>query len=268
MAEANADRMRVSTNHHEDHPAPMSRRRAVGLVGLASLAAALPGCASAGRAGSDLPEPVWPDSPGAQRVDSASAYASRPSAPAVDRSWGRVARPRMDSPAGVIGRARWARGTPVPILMDRMLPVRRITVHHDGMTAFTSTSESAAAERIEAIRRAHRGHNWGDIGYHYLIDPAGRVWEGRPLSWQGAHVKDQNEGNIGVCVMGNYERQEPNPAQLGAVERFVADLMRRHRVGVDRVYTHRELAATACPGRTLQPRLVSMRGPRGALAMV
>ncbi len=152
--------------------------------------------------------------------------------------------------------------------MDRMRPIYRITVHHDGMTAFTSVSEQAAAERLENIRRAHRGHNWGDIGYHYLVDPAGRVWEGRPLTWQGAHVKNQNEGNLGVCVMGNYENQQPNEAQLRAVERFVAEMMTRHSVRVGNVYTHREMAATACPGRNLQPRLVAMRGTRGALAMV
>jgi hypothetical protein len=169
-------------------------------------------------------------------------------------------------PSGVIARSSWAGGAPVPALMDRMLPVNKITLHHDGMNAFTSASQADAAERLENIRLAHRGHNWGDIGYHYVIDPAGRVWEGRPLMYQGAHVRDQNEGNLGVCVLGNFERQAPNQAQLNTVEHFVAALMTRYRVGVRNVYTHRELAATACPGRNLQPRLVSMRTRGGGLA--
>src|SRR5690606_20791872 len=87
--------------------------------------------------------------------------------------------------AGLIRRSSWSKGNPVPNLMDRMRPIDKVTIHHDGMTAFTSTSQAAAAARIEAIRRAHRGQNWGDIGYHFLIDPSGRVWEGRPLAWQG-----------------------------------------------------------------------------------
>ncbi len=171
-------------------------------------------------------------------------------------------------PPGVIPRSAWAKGAPVPSLMNTMLPVQRITVHHDGMNTFTSRSEGDAADRLERIRAAHRSKNWGDIGYHYLIDPNGRVWEGRPLNWQGAHVASQNEGNLGICVMGNYEDQSPSDTQLDAVERFVASQMRAYRVPVMRVHTHRELASTQCPGRNLQPQLVAIRRSGGVLAMV
>ena len=170
--------------------------------------------------------------------------------------------------AGAIPRAQWAGGQPVPRLMERMKPINKITIHHDGMNAFTTTSQTAARARVEAIRNAHRGQNWGDVGYHYLIDPAGRVWQGRPLEWQGAHVRAQNEGNIGICVMGNYELQRPNSSQLASVERSVAELMRAYRIPLREVRTHREMAATACPGRHMQPRLVAMRSSQGMLARV
>lgn len=246
----------------EKHPRqpdqPISRRSAMAraAVGLAGLSAAslLSACTSQGGRTASLPEPVWPST------------ARPPVRPAPTRPTYTRPAPTTDSPSGVIARSAWSGGGPVPSLMDPMLPIRRITLHHDGMTAFTSTSYADAAQRIEAIRAAHRGHRWGDIGYHYVIDPAGRVWQGRPLSWQGAHVRDQNQGNIGVCVLGNYERQYPNREQIAAVERFVAELMHRHRVPVGRIYTHRELAATACPGRNLQPRLVAMRTSGGALS--
>ncbi len=168
--------------------------------------------------------------------------------------------------SGVVARAQWAQGQPVPRLMDPMKPIRRITIHHDGMSAFTYTSKPAAAQRVEAIRLAHRSRNWGDIGYHYLIDPHGRVWEGRPLDWQGAHVAAQNEGNLGICVMGNYEIQRPNARQVQALERFVAAQMRHYRIPTSNVHTHRELASTACPGRHLQPRVDGIRasGPVAA----
>ncbi|GAB4550236.1 MAG: hypothetical protein Tsb0013_11860 [Phycisphaerales bacterium] len=171
-------------------------------------------------------------------------------------------------PSGVRPRSTWAGGNPVPSLMDRMTPISRLTIHHDGMTPFTATGTAAAQARIEAIRAAHRGRGWGDIGYHYVLDPAGRLWEGRPLAWQGAHVGEQNRGNLGICVLGNYEQQRPTGAQLDALERFVAQSMRTHNIALRDVYTHRELAPTACPGRYLQPRLVAMRENTGVLARV
>ena len=162
----------------------------------------------------------------------------------------------------VIRRSAWAKGNPIPANMNRMVPVKRITIHHDGMDAFTSTSRAAAGARLEKIRRAHlsRGpQRWGDIGYHYAIDPAGRVWECRPLTWQGAHVKNQNPGNLGILVMGNYDRQQVTIVQKQAVDRFVSETMRRYRVSPRNLHTHQELAPTACPGRSLQAFMVQSR---------
>lgn len=109
-------------------------------------------------------------------------------------------------------------------------------------------------------------NGWADIGYHYVVDPAGRVWEARPIQLQGAHVKYNNEGNLGVMVMGNFEEQYPTSAASASLDDFVAELMRRHGVGVGRVYTHREIRPTACPGRNLQRVMESARSRGGALA--
>jgi hypothetical protein len=49
-----------------------------------------------------------------------------------------------------------------------------------------------------------------DIGYHYTIDPTGRIWEGRPVQYQGAHVKMNNEHN--QCAEGG-----GGTARLGAM---------------------------------------------------
>lgn len=185
------------------------------------------------------------------------------------RRWSRQPLPEdMPLPSDVLPRSAWAKGNPVPQYMNRMRPVTRITIHHDGMSPFASTNKAEAAARIELIRSGHRGRNFGDIGYHYVIDPAGRVWQGRSLTWQGAHVGRQNEGNLGICVLGNYQNQRPSETQIRAVEGFVAQQMRTHRVGVRQVYTHKELASTACPGRNLQPSIVAMRRSGGTLASV
>jgi N-acetyl-anhydromuramyl-L-alanine amidase AmpD len=156
---------------------------------------------------------------------------------------------------GAISRTNWAKGKPIPRNMNKMLPVKYITVHHDGMSPFTNTAKSAAASRLETIRRSHLrrdGGRWGDIGYHFAIDPSGRLWEGRPLVWQGAHVKARNEGNIGVVVLGNFEQQPVNATQQAAVLSTLQSLMKRYNVPIRRVLTHQEWAATACPGKSLQ----------------
>lgn len=242
--------------------AEFTRRRALlrGVGGLALLSGVGPllaGCASGSkRASGDLPGVSWPDAPITRRTPSPakpSWQAPQPSAPSYD------------IPSGVIPRTEWAGGPVVPSLMERAQPYWRITIHHDGMSAFTSTSKGDAARRLEGIRHGHRGRDFGDIGYHYLIDPAGRVWEGRPLAWQGAHVRATNEGNLGICMLGNYMIQRPNQQQLAALDRFVTEQMHRYNIGVSRVYTHRELAATQCPGNNLQAYCVQTRRG-GALA--
>jgi len=150
--------------------------------------------------------------------------------------------------------------------MDRMKPVRRLTVHHDGMPPVTLTSPRDVAARIDLIRRSHLRRGWGDIGYHYIVDPMGAVWEGRPLTWQGAHVAHQNPGNLGVLTLGNFQVQQPTPAQIATLDRFVASRMGVYHLSLPRVYTHQELAPTECPGRALQRHMTTTRRPTGRLA--
>ena len=220
---------------------------------LLSSAFVLGGCASTGLGrsnGSSLPDLVWGTS-GAD--DQEAVKDSSEDLPTV--------------PKGVIARSRWAKGKPVPTLMDPMRPVKSITVHHDGMSAFSATGWNDSADRLESIRRAHRRRSperFGDIGYHYAIDPAGRVWQCRPLNWQGAHVRRQNVGNLGIVLMGNYDKQRPNKAQKASLVTFIKAQMKRYRVPVSQVKTHQEMAATACPGRHLQVFMVLAR--RGSLA--
>jgi hypothetical protein len=168
-------------------------------------------------------------------------------------------KPTYGLPPGVIERTAWANAAPIPSRMERMLPVQRITLHHDGMPPVSIRSRADAARRLEQIRLGHLGRGFGDIGYHFIVDPQGNVWQGRPLQWQGAHVKDQNPGNLGILCLGNFEVQRPTQAQLATLRRFVASQMATYNVTTSRVHTHKELAQTACPGRNLQPAIVSMR---------
>ena len=262
------------TQAHDDDHRPTDRRDALRRMlgtGLAlGVVPTLIACAGPSRttrlrsSARAMPAPDWPPprrfsaAPSRPRPDYTPVSPTTPARPAINTAL----------PSNVTARSAWAGGNPVPSLMDRMTPINRITLHHDGMTTFTTTSAAAAQPRIEAIRSAHRGRGWGDIGYHYVIDPAGRVWQGRPLEWQGAHVGEQNQGNLGICVLGNYDNQRPSVAQLDSIERFIAQSMRTHGVSIHEIHTHRELAQPACPGRFLQPRLVAMRENTGVLARV
>lgn len=164
---------------------------------------------------------------------------------------------------GVLPRSAWARGSPEPSLMNPMLPVRYVTVHHDGLDRLeTGTARAAMADRIELYRSGHRAKGWGDIGYHFVIDRAGLVWEGRELRWQGAHVKDRNEGNVGILVMGNFEIQQPTPAQLTSLRNHLRAVCAYFSVPWTRVFSHREWpgAQTLCPGEHLQREFVGLRG--------
>jgi len=131
----------------------------------------------------------------------------------------------------------------------------RITVHHsakDSKEIGTPTS-GHVADAIKKIQTVHmRDRGWGDIGYHFLIDPTGRVWQGRLLDWQGAHASGANNiANIGICLLGDFNRERPSPQALEALERLVDALCDRHHIARDRVYGHRKFTATECPGDSL-----------------
>ena len=52
------------------------------------------------------------------------------------------------------------------------------------------------------IHKMHLGFGWDGIGYHKVILRSGKVENGRPEYWVGAHVKGKNERSLGVCMIG------------------------------------------------------------------
>lgn len=188
---------------------------------------------------------------------------SRPNAPGSEPDWSGPDRDRDtdgSSTLGALARRRWTRHTARAGSVNAMGYVSRITVHHEGWKPVYFTSYQKTAARLERIRHSHVNHHgWGDIGYHFVIDRAGRVWEARDLKYQGAHVSDHNEHNVGVMVLGNFQKQSPSRAQLKTLVSFLSKLMNRYDVAVDHVHTHRELGPTSCPGKHLQPKMVAYR---------
>jgi hypothetical protein len=140
----------------------------------------------------------------------------------------------------------------------------RITIHHSSHDMakyrFAATSAACTAELIRGMRNYQVDEkHWDDIAYHFVIDPRGDVWEARPLRYQGAHTRSHNEGNIGICVIGNYEVQKPNSAQLKSIKSLVEYLRRKYGIAKGSIFGHEELKATDCPGKNLMTVVRSLR---------
>jgi hypothetical protein len=256
------DRPRTALDAASARGASLARRSFV-FFGALFVAGCATGRATQTVASSRLPSPDWPQIPD---VEVPAAPAGSFCVPEkVDPVTKRVVQPAMCYGGPVPfarPRAMWARGTPVRTEMDRMLKPRYVTVHHDGMTPFYGMTDVEAKARLELIRNGHRGKGWGDIGYHYIIDRCGNVWQGRDvLVYQGAHVRNRNEHNIGVMCLGNFVVQKPSEAQVEALNRTVAQLCAHYRIAAKDVYTHREWkgAQTACPGDNLQAKVRLLR---------
>ncbi|QNP68998.1 N-acetylmuramoyl-L-alanine amidase [Streptomyces roseirectus] len=164
-------------------------------------------------------------------------------------------------------------------------PLQTLSLHH---TADGSSNPDPAA-RVRAIYRNDAvGKGYGDLGYHYLIDANGRVYEGR---WSGtdgtpahdaagrlvtaAHIGSYNSGNLGIALLGTFTDTPVSAAARASLVQLLAELAARHSVdplatvvyrnpvsGVTRTVAaisgHRDWAATQCPG-TLHADLPQLR---------
>ena len=122
-----------------------------------------------------------------------------------------------------------------------MRKINKIIIHHSASLMKTTT--------FEDVKRWHLERGFSDIGYHWVIDRNGELWKGRPESKIGAHCKGHNRDSIGICVIGNFEIEEPTIAQRYTLKYIIYYLDSRYKVPSD--FKHSELAKTKCPGRSL-----------------
>jgi len=169
-----------------------------------------------------------------------------------------------DAPVTIYPRTAWTPTKPDLRRMHVMNGVQRITIHHSGMKTWEAEGWSPTMAEIEAIREFHTGtapkeRGWADIAYHFIVDRAGRVWQARPLVYEGAHVKGHNPHNVGIVLLGNFDQQRPSAVQLTAVTDFILFLRGLYRVPAGQVFTHGELGQTECPGKMLQAYMDRLR---------
>lgn len=178
--------------------------------------------------------------------------------------------PGLD-PTLFAARATWALDR---IALDDVDPMgttpTRITIHHTGDAADLALDGPSVLRRIE---RQHRARSWRDeegrlrhwacIGYHFVIDGSGVIWEGRPLAYQGAHAGgDNNIGNIGIAVAGDFDRQPLDAHVREQLVRLVDALRAAYGIPRDQVCGHDHYKTTQCPGAALFDVVVGYRGGR------
>ncbi|HVX83780.1 MAG TPA: peptidoglycan recognition family protein [Phycisphaerae bacterium] len=240
-----------------------SRRFFLGALGLAAAGALLTGCENAGAGDgevmSSLPNPIDRTAPRKLPVpdsENAPPAPPRPLPPPV------VAKEPTGN-YGILPRSMWAKAGPDLSRVDPMDGVRLITFHHSGdPKPFLTSDFGETAQHLEYVREYHRSRNFQDIGYHFAIDRAGRVWQLRSLRYQGQHVRYNNEHNVGVVVLGNFDLQAMTQAQKDKVKVFGSLLRKQYGLPIAKVYTHQEIVSTECPGNNMQPYMVAVRKQR------
>lgn len=105
---------------------------------------------------------------------------------------------------------------------------------------------AASSASVETVHQWHLDNGWAGIGYHFYVRKNGSVYRGRPEDWNGAHTEGHNE-KIGICAEGNFQTETMPDAQKKAIIELIVYLFGKY--GVLKVYGHRELDSTACPGK-------------------
>ena len=126
----------------------------------------------------------------------------------------------------IIPRAGWGadeeivRAKPITAPADRLA-----VVHHTaGTNSYTAAQAPAIVRGIEVYHV--QGNGWNDIGYNFLVDRFGNVYEGRgggiDKNVIGAHSEGFNTGTVGVALIGNYAHATPPKAQQDALVNLLA----------------------------------------------
>jgi hypothetical protein len=170
--------------------------------------------------------------------------------------------------------------------------VRFAVVHHTaGRNDYT---RAQAAAIVKAIQLYHvQGNGWNDIGYNFLVDRFGTIYEGRyggvDRNVVGAHALGFNTGSVGVALLGTYGSAAPPKAAQDALARLLAwrlDIAHvdprslstvisagseRYAKGIPvllrAISGHRDTGFTECPGDQLYARLGALAASANAIGL-
>jgi flagellar hook assembly protein FlgD len=194
-------------------------------------------------------------------------------------------RPEIANAPPIITRADWHADEAIrrapPYYADG---IHLAIVHHTaGSNSYT---KAQSASIVRAIELYHvQGNGWNDIGYNFLVDKYGQVFEGRyggiTKAVVGAHAMGFNSGSVGIAVIGDYGSTAITPAARNALVSLIAwrlDLAHvdplskvvrvsagnpRYAAGtsvtLNAISGHRDVYPTSCPGASLYAQLPAIR---------
>ena len=127
-----------------------------------------------------------------------------------------------------------------------------IIVHHSALPL------SDGPLGIQQKHRQQKG--FADIGYHFVIDEVGQIYEGRSITTRGAHTGGHNTGTIGIVLLGNFEESDPTTEQLTSLKALIACLSTEYEI--THLAGHRDFQPdeTVCPGEKLAGLLPKLAG--------
>jgi len=212
-------------------------------------------------------------------------------AAATDAAAAPLAQPVLDAGPGqppIIARSAWAGSHAPPAVAPGYGEVMMAFVHHtDSLNDYSSAEVPAIIDGIYVYHRYVRG--WHDIGYNFVVDLYGRIWEARlggiDQAVVGAQAGGYNLQSTGVAVIGTFSDVLPSATALSAVQQLLAWKMSLHglptlghvtvvvdpadyfytpfrpgqHVSLPRVAGHRDGCTTDCPGNGLYYHLPVMR---------
>jgi len=174
-----------------------------------------------------------------------------------------VPQPRIISRKGWGANEAWATREPV------YRTPTHFVIHH----TVTTNTPADPAYIVRAIYQYHAvSREWGDIGYNFLIDRQGNIYEGRKGGdgVVGIHAGDYNYGSVGIALLGDYRTVDMTPAMKEALVSLMA--WEADRFGINplemsqfvhrefpNLVGHRDLWSTICPGDRVYQELDSLR---------
>ena len=186
----------------------------------------------------------------------------------------------------IVLRAAWGGDLVPPRTRPAYGEVDVAVVHHtESANEYTQAQAPGVVLAITKFHRDTRG--WNDVGYNFLVDRFGTIYEGRAggvdLPVIGAHAQGFNAMSTGISVIGSFTAVEPPTAALDAVARLIAwrlplagvpvsgqvtvrsggGSLSRYASGaavtLPRICAHRDVGSTDCPGTRLYAELDEIR---------
>lgn len=114
--------------------------------------------------------------------------------------------------------------------IEKVKQISRIIIHH---TAESMDSNKSDEDMIRAIYAYHTlSHEWGDIGYNYIIGQRGKIYEWR-AGWDyvvASHALYNNMGTVGISILGNYSKNHLNWEQLIGIEKAISMMAAKYGI--------------------------------------